>query len=183
MIMRSIIQRTANRVTSSHRLNRLAPVVAARSEVQLRTAYGDRIIDHYSNPRNVGVLDKDSLDVGTGLVGAPACGDVMKFQIEGKDGVTVDVKFKVHLASILCDCAAASDDDDGNMLTVDCFSFFFSHSFFVPLGGNLRAQFIHRSTGCDLIDVWLWVSDCFIELRDRVRQGQDPQIYRSLLRT
>lgn len=98
MIMRSIAKRTAtaaNRSTlmSSHRINHIAPV-SATSNVQLRTAYGDKIIDHYSNPRNVGSLDKDSTNVGTGLVGAPACGDVMKFQIEVKDGVIVDAKFK-----------------------------------------------------------------------------------------
>jgi nitrogen fixation NifU-like protein len=58
-------------------------------------AYSDKVIDHYENPRNVGSLDKDSPDVGTGLVGAPACGDVMKLQIRvGSDGVIEDAKFK-----------------------------------------------------------------------------------------
>ena len=51
-------------------------------------AYNDKVIDHYENPRNVGSMDKDADDVGTGLVGAPACGDVMKLQIRvGADGV------------------------------------------------------------------------------------------------
>ncbi len=58
-------------------------------------AYNKKLMDHYENPRNVGSLDKDSNDVGTGLVGAPACGDVMKLQIKvGKSGVIEDVKFK-----------------------------------------------------------------------------------------
>lgn len=58
-------------------------------------AYSNKVIDHYENPRNVGSLDKDSKNVGTGLVGAPACGDVMKLQIQVNDeGVIEDAKFK-----------------------------------------------------------------------------------------
>lgn len=58
-------------------------------------AYGSKLLDHYHNPRNVGVLDKDDPRVGTGLVGAPACGDVMKLQIRvDDDGMIVDAKFK-----------------------------------------------------------------------------------------
>ena len=58
-------------------------------------AYSGKVIDHYENPRNVGSLDKDAANVGTGLVGAPACGDVMKLQIRVSDeGVIEDVKFK-----------------------------------------------------------------------------------------
>ena len=58
-------------------------------------AYSDKVIDHYENPRNVGSLDKDAPDVGTGLVGAPACGDVMKLQLRiTEDGVIEDAKFK-----------------------------------------------------------------------------------------
>jgi nitrogen fixation NifU-like protein len=58
-------------------------------------AYSDQVIDHYENPRNVGSLDAASSDVGTALVGAPACGDVMKLQIKvGKNGVIEDAKFK-----------------------------------------------------------------------------------------
>ncbi len=58
-------------------------------------AYNDKVIDHYENPRNVGSLDKSSADVGTGLVGAPACGDVMKLQIKvSPDGIIEDAKFK-----------------------------------------------------------------------------------------
>ena len=60
-------------------------------------AYSDKLIDHYENPRNVGALNKDDSDVGTGMVGAPACGDVMKLQIKvGKDGVIEDAKFKTY---------------------------------------------------------------------------------------
>ncbi len=58
-------------------------------------AYNKKVIDHYENPRNVGSFDKAATDVGTGLVGAPACGDVMKLQIKvSKDGVIEDAKFK-----------------------------------------------------------------------------------------
>jgi nitrogen fixation NifU-like protein len=58
-------------------------------------AYSERLIDHYENPRNVGSFDKADLNVGTGLVGAPACGDVMKLQIKvGPDGLIEDAKFK-----------------------------------------------------------------------------------------
>ncbi|MDX1950282.1 MAG: Fe-S cluster assembly scaffold IscU [Rickettsiales bacterium] len=58
-------------------------------------AYGEKVIDHYENPRNVGRMDESSKNVGTGLVGAPACGDVMKLQIEVDDsGVIRDAKFK-----------------------------------------------------------------------------------------
>lgn len=58
-------------------------------------AYSDKVIDHYENPRNVGTLDKDDPNVGTGLVGAPACGDVMRLQLKiNDDGVIEDAKFK-----------------------------------------------------------------------------------------
>lgn len=58
-------------------------------------AYSDKLIDHYENPRNVGSMDKSSKSVGTGLVGAPACGDVMKLQIKVRDdGIIEDAKFK-----------------------------------------------------------------------------------------
>ncbi len=60
-------------------------------------AYSEKVIDHYENPRNVGVLDKDSISVGTGMVGAPACGDVMRLQIQvNDDGVIEDAKFKTY---------------------------------------------------------------------------------------
>ncbi len=60
-------------------------------------AYSEKVLDHYENPRNVGSLNKDDSDVGTGMVGAPACGDVMKLQIKvGKDGVIEDAKFKTY---------------------------------------------------------------------------------------
>ncbi len=57
-------------------------------------AYSDKVIDHYNNPRNVGSFAKDDDDVGTGVVGAPECGDVMKLQIKVKDDTIVDAKFK-----------------------------------------------------------------------------------------
>lgn len=60
-------------------------------------AYSDKVIDHYENPRNVGTLDKDANNVGTGMVGAPACGDVMRLQIQVNDqGVIEDAKFKTY---------------------------------------------------------------------------------------
>ena len=59
-------------------------------------AYSEKVLDHYENPRNVGSLDKNSPNVGTGMVGAPACGDVMKLQIEVEDGIIVDAKFKTY---------------------------------------------------------------------------------------
>ncbi len=57
-------------------------------------AYSDKVLDHYSNPKNVGTLDKSKPNVGTGLVGAPECGDVMRLQIEVNDGIITDAKFK-----------------------------------------------------------------------------------------
>jgi len=60
-------------------------------------AYGKKVLDHYENPRNVGILDKDALNVGTGMVGAPACGDVMRLQIQvDDDGVIEEAKFKTY---------------------------------------------------------------------------------------
>jgi nitrogen fixation NifU-like protein len=59
-------------------------------------AYSNQVVDHYENPRNVGSFDKNDQDVGTGMVGAPACGDVMKLQIKVKDGVITDAKFKTY---------------------------------------------------------------------------------------
>lgn len=60
-------------------------------------AYSDKVVDHYENPRNVGNLDKDATNVGTGMVGAPACGDVMRLQIQVDDnGVISDAKFKTY---------------------------------------------------------------------------------------
>lgn len=61
-------------------------------------AYSDRVIDHYENPRNVGSFSKDDNDVGTGMVGAPACGDVMKLQIkvDKETGLITDAKFKTY---------------------------------------------------------------------------------------
>lgn len=60
-------------------------------------AYGDKVLDHYENPRNVGVLDKNDPNVGTGMVGAPACGDVMRLQIRVNDrGIIEEAKFKTY---------------------------------------------------------------------------------------
>jgi nitrogen fixation NifU-like protein len=60
-------------------------------------AYSDKVVDHYENPRNVGSFGKDEEGIGTGMVGAPACGDVMKLQIKvGKDGIIRDARFKTY---------------------------------------------------------------------------------------
>ena len=59
-------------------------------------AYSDKVMDHYENPRNVGKMDADSPNVGTGMVGAPACGDVMRLQIEVVDDIIRDAKFKTY---------------------------------------------------------------------------------------
>jgi nitrogen fixation NifU-like protein len=59
-------------------------------------AYSAQVLDHYENPRNVGTLDKNDPNVGTGMVGAPACGDVMKLQIEVNNGIITDAKFKTY---------------------------------------------------------------------------------------
>jgi len=61
-------------------------------------AYSDKVVDHYENPRNVGSFDKTDTDIGTGMVGAPACGDVMKLQIkvDNDTGIITDAKFKTY---------------------------------------------------------------------------------------
>jgi nitrogen fixation NifU-like protein len=61
-------------------------------------AYSEKVVDHYENPRNVGSFNKDDTDVGTGMVGAPACGDVMKLQIkvDNNTGIITDAKFKTY---------------------------------------------------------------------------------------
>jgi len=60
-------------------------------------AYSDKVLDHYANPRNVGAFDKDDVSVGTGMVGAPACGDVMRLQIKvNEQGVIEDARFKTY---------------------------------------------------------------------------------------
>jgi len=59
-------------------------------------AYSDKVVDHYENPRNVGKFDPAEANIGTGMVGAPACGDVMRLQIEVEEGVITDAKFKTY---------------------------------------------------------------------------------------
>lgn len=100
MMRRALLQipRTANRalpsttrrVLASPAISRPAPILTAKRQ------YHEKVLDHYSNPRNVGSMQKNDMDVGTGLVGAPACGDVMKLQIrvDEKTNTISDVKFK-----------------------------------------------------------------------------------------
>lgn len=59
-------------------------------------AYSNQVLDHYENPRNVGTFNTLNQDIGTGMVGAPACGDVMKLQIKVEDGIIIDAKFKTY---------------------------------------------------------------------------------------
>ena len=59
-------------------------------------AYSEKVLDHYENPRNVGSFDKNEAGVGTGMVGAPACGDVMKLQIKVENGIITDARFKTY---------------------------------------------------------------------------------------
>ena len=76
-------------------------------------AYSDKVLDHYENPRNVGTLDKDDPHVGTGMVGAPACGDVMKLQIKvSDDGVIEDAKFKTFVQTFFFKIKFSSIDVD-----------------------------------------------------------------------
>lgn len=99
---RSVLSSSAKRtlstaaVTARPSINRIAaaPVAVAGGRVEKR-GYHAKVIDHYENPRNVGTMNKNDPDVGTGLVGAPACGDVMKLQIKvDSQGIIQDVKFK-----------------------------------------------------------------------------------------
>ena len=87
-------------------------------------AYGDKVIDHFNNPRNVGTLDKSKSNVGTGLVGAPECGDVMRLQIEVNDNIITDAKFKtfgcgsaIASSSVVTEWLKGKSIDDA--LTID----------------------------------------------------------------
>lgn len=84
---------TAARPTTTQFIRATAPAV---QNVSRRREYHEKVLDHYNNPRNVGSMQKNSQDVGTGLVGAPACGDVMKLQIkvDPQNDTITDVKFK-----------------------------------------------------------------------------------------
>jgi nitrogen fixation NifU-like protein len=71
-------------------------VLTKKYWLEFNMAYSDKVIDHYENPRNVGSFDKTDTDIGTGMVGAPACGDVMKLQIKVENGIITDAKFKTY---------------------------------------------------------------------------------------
>eukprot|EP01135_Chromosphaera_perkinsii_P003968 Nk52_evm11s265 gene=Nk52_evmTU11s265 len=89
-----VINQAAKKQASFGFVNRAAPNIVF-GEIQQRANYHEKVIDHYNNPRNVGSLKKGRKNVGTGLVGAPACGDVMKLQIEvDEKGMIRDAKFK-----------------------------------------------------------------------------------------
>ena len=88
-------------------------------------AYSDKVLDHYENPRNVGTMDENDPSVGTGMVGAPACGDVMRLQIKvSKDGIIEDAKFKTYgcgsaiaSSSLLTEWVKGKRLDDANGIT------------------------------------------------------------------
>ena len=98
-------------------------------------AYSNKVIDHYENPRNVGSLDKNDRQVGTGLVGAPACGDVMKLQIKvNEQGIIEDAKFKTYgcgsaiaSSSLITEWVKGKSLDEAgaikNSQIIDCFLF------------------------------------------------------------
>ncbi|ORY30007.1 NifU-like N terminal domain-domain-containing protein [Naematelia encephala] len=99
MMMRSTIRATSMLASTSFRPASSAiigrPTTAIATQMVVKRGYHEKVIDHYENPRNVGNMNKMDHDVGTGLVGAPACGDVMKLQIRvNDDGIISDVKFK-----------------------------------------------------------------------------------------
>ena len=87
-------------------------------------AYSHKVIDHYENPRNVGMMNADDADVGTGMVGAPACGDVMRLQIRvGDDDIITDAKFKTYgcgsaiaSSSLLTEWVKGRSLDDANSI-------------------------------------------------------------------
>jgi len=87
-------------------------------------AYSHKVIDHYENPRNVGIMNADDADVGTGMVGAPACGDVMRLQIRvGDDDIITDAKFKTYgcgsaiaSSSLLTEWVKGRTLDDANSI-------------------------------------------------------------------
>jgi len=93
--LRQLAQAALRRGVTGGPLLRPQPAVAATVELPGSRGYHEKVIDHYENPRNVGSLDKNDENVGTGLVGAPACGDVMKLQIKVDDGgKIIDARFK-----------------------------------------------------------------------------------------
>jgi len=105
----------------------LKPIVESRGPVSV-ACYHKNVIDHYENPRNVGAMDKNDQDVGTGLVGAPACGDVMKLQIKVDDnGKIIDAKFKTFgCGSAIASSSLATEwikgkslDEAGNIKNTD----------------------------------------------------------------
>ena len=86
-------------------------------------AYSKQLLDHYENPRNVGTLDENDPSVGTGMVGAPACGDVMRLQIQVKDDIITDAKFKTYgcgsaiaSSSLLTEWVKGMHLDDANQV-------------------------------------------------------------------
>jgi len=93
--LRVLAQSAMRQIASGQILRSQAAVSSSCPNLPGNRGYHDKVIDHYENPRNVGSLDKNDVNVGTGLVGAPACGDVMKLQIKvDDDGKIIDARFK-----------------------------------------------------------------------------------------
>eukprot|EP01083_Nonionella_stella_P027753 76457_1 len=101
-MLSSITRKATTTIFARSALSRATALLPSQTQTQTQTqsqtqsrGYHDSIVEHYENPRNVGSLDKDDINVGTGLVGAPACGDVMKLQIKvDDDGNVIESKFK-----------------------------------------------------------------------------------------
>jgi hypothetical protein len=130
-------------------LARRTPLLARASAAPAARLYHENIIDHYESPRNVGSLDKKDPQVGTGLVGAPACGDVMKLQMRvGADGRVEEAVFKVRFSR----CAPLS----------------------LPAHhpAHPGAALMSSASAC-CADLWVRLSDSQLVVRDRVAQGQD----------
>src|ERR1700758_3244596 len=128
-------------------------------------SYSDKVIDHYNNPRNVGSMDKSSADVGTGLVGAPECGDVMKLQIKvnRETNVIEEAKFKTFgCGSAIASSSLATEWVKGK--TVD-------EALAIKNMDIVKGLSLHR--GSEVQDLWLRLGDCLVFARDRVGEGQD----------
>lgn len=112
-------------------------------------SYSEKVLDHYENPRNVGTLDKNDPTVGTGMVGAPACGDVMKLQIKIEDGIIIDAKFKTY------GCVASNTRILTDKKMTDICN--------LAIGDKVVAwngiSFIHNEI-IDIIEKWVPISDC-----------------------
>lgn len=113
----SLVSRSGLVGKHSPTISAAAAAVPRATTFQQRRMYHENIVDHYESPRNVGSMDKEDKNVGTGLVGAPACGDVMKLQIRVEDGKVVESKFKTFgCGSAIASSSVATDWVKGKSL-------------------------------------------------------------------